>query len=169
MKERTLFEMMCTCSSGTEHQVDDCSIDFVCVQHGYFVGPKTVRVEGVDYTADHILVAVGGRPKMPPIEGAENCISSNGFFELEVGSCSSVLVCLHRTLSYIPEAWRVTVFSLPHAAAVAMVSSLDALSILCLVITEYVRRLERRLAYTNLPATVITAITVYRCRGHIGD
>lgn len=55
-----------------------------CTQYGSFVGPKTVRVEGVDYTADHILVAVGGKPTMPPVEGVEHCISSNGFFELEV-------------------------------------------------------------------------------------
>lgn len=53
-------------------------------QYGAFVGPKTVRVEGVDYTADHILVAVGGRPSMPSMEGAEHCIDSNGFFLLEV-------------------------------------------------------------------------------------
>lgn len=55
-----------------------------CLQYGAFVGPKTVRVEGVDYTADHILVAVGGRPTMPTMEGAEHCIDSNGFFLLEV-------------------------------------------------------------------------------------
>lgn len=54
------------------------------MQYGAFVGPKTVRVEGVDYTADHILVAVGGRPTMPAMEGAEHCIDSNGFFLLEV-------------------------------------------------------------------------------------
>lgn len=53
-------------------------------QYGSFVGPKTVRVEGVDYTADHILVAVGGKPTLPSMEGAEHCINSNGFFELEV-------------------------------------------------------------------------------------
>ncbi|CAN0185173.1 unnamed protein product [Ectocarpus sp. 6 AP-2014] len=51
--------------------------------YGSFVGPKTVQVEGVEYTADHILVAVGGRPTMPTLEGAEHCIDSNGFFQLE--------------------------------------------------------------------------------------
>lgn len=56
----------------------------VSVQYGSFVGPKTVQVEGVEYTADHILVAVGGRPTMPTMEGAEHCIDSNGFFQLEV-------------------------------------------------------------------------------------
>lgn len=58
------------------------------IQYGAFVGPKTVRVEGVDYTADHILVAVGGKPTMPAVEGAEHCIDSNGFFLLEVGFSS---------------------------------------------------------------------------------
>lgn len=62
-----------------------CSL--CAVQYGSFVGPKTVRVEGVDYTADHILVAVGGMPTVPTVEGAEHCISSNGFFELEVSHC----------------------------------------------------------------------------------
>lgn len=58
---------------------------FLAWQYGSFVGPKTVRVEDVDYTADHILVAVGGKPKMPPMDGTEHCISSDGFFLLEVG------------------------------------------------------------------------------------
>ncbi|CAN0513767.1 unnamed protein product, partial [Scytosiphon promiscuus] len=52
--------------------------------YGSFVGPKTVQVDGVDYTADHILVAVGGKPTVPQMEGAEHCINSNGFFLLEV-------------------------------------------------------------------------------------
>lgn len=53
-------------------------------QYGSFVGPNTVQVAGVKYTADHILIAVGGRPTMPTVEGAEHCIDSNGFFLLEV-------------------------------------------------------------------------------------
>lgn len=43
-----------------------------------------MRVGDVDYTADHILVAVGGRPTIPTMEGGEHCINSNGFFLLEV-------------------------------------------------------------------------------------
>lgn len=57
------------------------------LQLGSFVGPKTVRVEGVDYSADHILIAVGGQPSLPVFEGVEHCISSDGFFKLEVGEC----------------------------------------------------------------------------------
>ena len=48
-----------------------------------FVDNKTVEVNGEHYTADHILIAVGGRPSIPHIEGAEHGIDSNGFFELE--------------------------------------------------------------------------------------
>ena len=47
-----------------------------------FVDTKTVEVNGELYTADHILIAVGGRPSIPNIPGAEHGIDSNGFFEL---------------------------------------------------------------------------------------
>ncbi|ENM5798218.1 glutathione-disulfide reductase [Vibrio mimicus] len=47
-----------------------------------FVDAKTVEVNGELYTADHILIAVGGRPSIPNISGAEYGIDSNGFFEL---------------------------------------------------------------------------------------
>ncbi|MFC3024283.1 glutathione-disulfide reductase [Vibrio zhugei] len=48
-----------------------------------FVDEKTVEVNGEHYTADHILIAVGGRPSIPNIPGAEHGIDSNGFFELD--------------------------------------------------------------------------------------
>ena len=56
----------------------------VTVINGFakFVDAKTVEVNGQHYTADHISIAVGGRPTMPGIEGAELGIDSNGFFEL---------------------------------------------------------------------------------------
>ncbi|WP_428771958.1 glutathione-disulfide reductase [Vibrio sp.] len=47
-----------------------------------FVDAKTVEVNGQHYTADHILIAVGGRPTIPNIPGAEYGITSDGFFEL---------------------------------------------------------------------------------------
>jgi len=34
-------------------------------------------------TAEHILVCVGGAPKLPDIPGAEHCVTSDGFFDLE--------------------------------------------------------------------------------------
>lgn len=49
-----------------------------------FESANSVVVDGKDtYTADNILIAVGGRPWMPNIPGVEHCISSDGFFELE--------------------------------------------------------------------------------------
>ncbi|MDC0612149.1 glutathione-disulfide reductase [Vibrio sp.] len=47
-----------------------------------FVDAKTVEVNGELYTADHILIAVGGQPTIPNVPGAEYGIDSNGFFEL---------------------------------------------------------------------------------------
>ncbi|VEJ09698.1 glutathione-disulfide reductase [Actinobacillus delphinicola] len=48
-----------------------------------FVDAHTVEVNGEKITADHILIAVGGRPARPNIKGAEYGIDSDGFFELE--------------------------------------------------------------------------------------
>lgn len=47
-----------------------------------FVNANTIEVNGEYYTADHIVIATGGRPQIPSIEGAEYGIDSNGFFEL---------------------------------------------------------------------------------------
>ena len=54
----------------------------------HFVGKDEVEValdDGSKETirAKHILIAVGGHPSLPPIEGAEHGITSDGFFELE--------------------------------------------------------------------------------------
>lgn len=49
-----------------------------------FTGPKEVTVNGEKYTAEHILIATGGHPRMDQsIPGIEHAISSDGFFELE--------------------------------------------------------------------------------------
>lgn len=47
-----------------------------------FVNRNTVEVNGELYTADHIVIATGGRPQIPDIEGAEYGIDSDGFFAL---------------------------------------------------------------------------------------
>jgi glutathione reductase (NADPH) len=51
--------------------------------HARFVDAHTVEVDGERYTAEHILIATGGRPLVPAIPGAELGITSDGFFELE--------------------------------------------------------------------------------------
>jgi glutathione reductase (NADPH) len=48
-----------------------------------FVAAKTVEMDGARYTADHVLIAVGGTPRYPDIPGAELGISSDGFFDLQ--------------------------------------------------------------------------------------
>ncbi|WLS79175.1 glutathione-disulfide reductase [Erwinia pyri] len=57
----------------------------VDVIKGYarFVDAHTVEVNGEKITADHILIATGGRPTRPTIPGAEYGIDSDGFFELD--------------------------------------------------------------------------------------
>ena len=47
-----------------------------------FVGPHTLEVAGTQYSAEHIVVAVGGSPTLPAIPGAGLGISSDGFFGL---------------------------------------------------------------------------------------
>ncbi|WP_068547775.1 glutathione-disulfide reductase [Thalassotalea crassostreae] len=49
---------------------------------GKFVGKNAIEVNGEVYTADHILIATGGRPTVPTIPGAEHGITSDGFFAL---------------------------------------------------------------------------------------
>ncbi|WP_044470087.1 glutathione-disulfide reductase [Mannheimia massilioguelmaensis] len=54
---------------------------------GRFVNAKTVEVTYSDgtseqVTADHILIATGGRPSIPNLKGAEYGITSDGFFAL---------------------------------------------------------------------------------------
>eukprot|EP01113_Clastostelium_recurvatum_P011945 TRINITY_DN1614_c0_g1_i4.p1 TRINITY_DN1614_c0_g1~~TRINITY_DN1614_c0_g1_i4.p1 ORF type:complete len:508 (+),score=143.85 TRINITY_DN1614_c0_g1_i4:126-1526(+) len=51
--------------------------------HAKFTGPNKIDVDGKEYTAKHIMIAVGGKPIYPDIPGAEHGISSDGFFELE--------------------------------------------------------------------------------------
>ncbi|QDO99920.1 glutathione-disulfide reductase [Thalassotalea sp. PS06] len=51
--------------------------------YGRFVDKNTIEVNGEHYTADHILIATGGRPSIPDIPGAEYGITSDGFFALE--------------------------------------------------------------------------------------
>ncbi|HWH46687.1 MAG TPA: glutathione-disulfide reductase [Burkholderiales bacterium] len=48
-----------------------------------FVGPRAVEVNGDILTAEHLVIAVGGRPIMLDVPGSELGITSDGFFELE--------------------------------------------------------------------------------------
>src|SRR5947207_2381728 len=49
---------------------------------GRFVDARRVAAAGRVLTADHIVIATGGHPRLPAIPGAELGITSDGFFEL---------------------------------------------------------------------------------------
>ncbi len=51
--------------------------------HAAFKDPHTVTVDGQDHTADHFVIAVGGTPTVPEIEGAEHMITSDGVWQLD--------------------------------------------------------------------------------------
>ena len=51
--------------------------------HAKLVDPHTVEVNGQRYSAERILVAVGGWPQIPEIAGREHAISSNEAFFLK--------------------------------------------------------------------------------------
>lgn len=57
-----------------------------------FVDKNTVEVNGERITADHITIAVGGRPTVPDLPGAEYGIDSDGFFALTEQPKKAVVV-----------------------------------------------------------------------------
>ena len=61
--------------------VDDTGITRIN-GHAHFVDAHTVEVNGELYSADHIVIATGNEPIVPPVPGAELGITSDGFFEL---------------------------------------------------------------------------------------
>jgi glutathione reductase (NADPH) len=62
----------------TNHKVE------IIHERAVLAGPNQVQLaSGRVVTADKILIAVGARPFMPPVEGIEHAISSNEVFHLE--------------------------------------------------------------------------------------
>lgn len=51
--------------------------------HAEFIDANTIRVAEKLYTAKHILIAVGGKPRAMNIPGEEFALDSDGFFELQ--------------------------------------------------------------------------------------
>ncbi|MEX0732083.1 MAG: glutathione-disulfide reductase [Aquisalimonadaceae bacterium] len=60
--------------------------------HARFVDAHTLDVDGVRISADHIVIATGGRPTLPDIPGAALGIDSDGFFALEEQPRNAVVV-----------------------------------------------------------------------------
>ena len=50
--------------------------------HARLLDRHTVEVAGKTYRAENILIATGGRPNLPAIEGIEHAITSNEIFDL---------------------------------------------------------------------------------------
>lgn len=61
--------------------LEDLGIDYIN-GFGQLLDKNTVSVNNQQYTAQHIVLAPGGEPKVPAIEGSEYGITSDGFFEL---------------------------------------------------------------------------------------
>lgn len=64
----------------------------VVKEYATFIDEQTVKAGSKTYTAPHILIATGGRPKKLGIPGEEYAIDSNGFFALETLPKRIVLV-----------------------------------------------------------------------------
>lgn len=51
--------------------------------HARFVDAHTIAIGDRRLTADHIVIATGGKPVIPDVRGADLGVTSDGFFELE--------------------------------------------------------------------------------------
>ncbi len=51
--------------------------------HAEFVDRNTLIIDAKLYSAEHIVIATGGRPFVPAVPGAELGITSDGFFQLQ--------------------------------------------------------------------------------------
>ena len=60
----------------------DSKIDYI-QGTAKFIDANTLTVDGVRYTADHIVISPGGYPIIPDVPGAEHGITSDGFFALQ--------------------------------------------------------------------------------------
>jgi len=62
--------------------LDDSHVDII---NGlaHFADESTLAVSGDEYTADHIVIATGGKPTLPALPGTELGITSDGFFDLD--------------------------------------------------------------------------------------
>lgn len=60
--------------------------------HARFCDKNTIEVNGTTYHGKHIVIAVGGKPVVPDIDGAELGITSDDFFSLEKQPKHAVIV-----------------------------------------------------------------------------
>ncbi|WP_457667880.1 glutathione-disulfide reductase [Thiolapillus sp.] len=62
--------------------VDELAIHWI-QGHARFRSANSIEVDGQHYSADHIVLATGGKPIVPAVPGASLGITSDGFFALE--------------------------------------------------------------------------------------
>jgi glutathione reductase (NADPH) len=60
-------------------EIDDVEL---CRGRARFEGPHELRIDDRRVSAAHVLIATGGKPRIPSIPGADLGITSDGFFEL---------------------------------------------------------------------------------------
>lgn len=65
-----------------ERNLDNAKVDHVNAR-ARFVADKVVEADGRRFTAEHILIAVGGKPEMPQVKGIQHAITSDDFFDLK--------------------------------------------------------------------------------------
>ena len=68
-------------NAGYERGLSNSKVETVRA-HARFVEAGIVEADGERYSAETIVIAVGGHPTIPDIEGAQHGITSDGFFEL---------------------------------------------------------------------------------------
>ncbi len=62
--------------------LEDTNVEII-KGRGQIIDPHTVSVKGRLYTAERILIAVGGWPHLPDISGKEHVVTSNEIFDLK--------------------------------------------------------------------------------------
>ena len=73
------------------HALSDSQVDLI-PGFARFVDAKTLQVNDEHFTADHIVIATGGKPSIPDTPGAQLGITSDGFFELKQQPASVAIV-----------------------------------------------------------------------------
>ncbi|MBK8998216.1 MAG: glutathione-disulfide reductase [Myxococcales bacterium] len=112
-----------------------------------FVEPRVLEVCGERHGAEHVLLATGGRPRVPAVPGAELGITSDGFFELTA----------------LPR--RVAIVGAGYIAAelAGMLTSLGAEVTLLLRHEELLRRFDVSLRETLMREMAAQGINVMSC------
>lgn len=65
-----------------DNLLDNAGVD-VIEGRGKILDPHTVEVAGKTYSAERVLIAVGGWPFVPQFPGSEHAVTSNEIFDLE--------------------------------------------------------------------------------------